>query len=380
MRKNYCFICAQLLALVLIAGCKSASNIKSDEAINFQTEIDAQLGENMPGILVGVATKNHSTYNIWTGAAGLSDWRSNVPMQPDQTFRIASVTKTFVAATILKLWEDGKLQLTDPIEKYISDEHARILKLGGYNPHEITIYHLLTHSSGMSEHTHGDRYKIDYMLTNHVWTRTEQLQDLVKYAHPVGAIGEKFSYSDSGYILLGEIIEAITHKTMGESIVEQLSLVQLGLTSIYFEDITGDFSGRRIHQYYKNEDTYHINPSLDYYGGGGLLANTHDLALFFQYLFENRIFKNKATLDQMLAPVSFASKQTLDYRMGLWQIEVCGLTAYTHSGFWGTQLVYIPNLETSIAVNYSQLWTTRGVAPIVPIIVEKLVKNLPKSQ
>ena len=98
---------------------------------------------------------------------------------------------------------------------------------GGYAPEKITILHLLTHSSGMAEHTQTEKYKIEYLKTNHIWTRTEQLLELTTQTKPVGKIGEQFSYSDSGYILLGEIIEKITQKSLGEAIEELLNFKKL---------------------------------------------------------------------------------------------------------------------------------------------------------
>ncbi|MDX9694181.1 MAG: serine hydrolase domain-containing protein [Bacteroidales bacterium] len=360
--------------VVLFTNFKSRNNNQSENTISFQKELDEQVNENMPGISVSVITNDKNFYINWNGASGLSDVENGVKLLPDQTFRIASVTKTFVAATILRLWEDGKIKLEDPISKYISEEHVSILKTGSYNPEEITVYHLLTHSSGLSDHTQSLKYEFDYLKLNHIWSRTEQLNDLVNYTKPVGKIGEKFSYSDTGYILLGEIIETITNKSLGEAIIEQLKLKKLGLSNIYMEDFKGDYSNKRIHQYIKNEDTYFINPSLDYYGGGGLLANSYDLSLFFQYLFEHKIFHNESTLSKMLSPVNYQSKQSLDYRVGIWETEINGMTAYTHTGFWGTQVIYIPEIKTSIAVNYSQKWKTKNFAPIIPIIVEKILQ------
>lgn len=360
--------------VILFTNCKSRNNNQSENVLVLQTELDEQVNENMPGILVSVITNDTNNYINWSGASGFSDVKNGVKLLPDQTFRIASVTKTFVAATILRLWEDGKLKLEDPISKYISEVHINILKTGDYDPEEISIYHLLTHSSGLSDHTKSPKYEFDYLKLNHIWSRTEQLNDLVNFTKPVGKIGENFSYSDTGYILLGEIIETITHKSLGEAIIEQLKLKKIGLTNIYMEDFKGDYSKKRIHQYLEDEDTYYINPSLDYYGGGGLLANSYDLCLFFQYLFENKIFRYKSTLSKMLSPVNYHSKQSLDYRIGIWETEINGMTAYTHTGFWGTQVIYIPEIKTSIAVNYSQKWKTNSFAPIIPIIVEKLLE------
>ena len=354
-------------------SCSTSVRNAAQDVLQFQSIVDSQIDENIPGILVTIISKEK---NIdWSGASGYSDKLNETKLLQDQTFRIASVTKTFVAATILRLWEDGKLELEDPIAKYVSEEHIAILTNGGYNPQEITIYHLLTHSGGLSEHTQTEKYTIAYMKTNHIWTRTEQLNDLVTFTSPVGKPGEKFSYSDTGYILLGEIIESITRQPLGEALVEQLKLRKFGLNDIYMENVKGDFSSNRIHQYLENEDTYYINPSLDYYGGGGLLSTTRDLSLFYLYLFDNKIFNYKATLDKMLSSVNYSGEQALDYRMGIWKAEAGGMPVYTHTGFWGTQVVYIPDIKASIAVNYSQRWNNKGFAPIIPLIVEQLLKE-----
>ncbi len=81
-----------------------------------------------------------------------------------------------------------------------------------------------------------------------------------------------------------------------------------------------------------------------------------------------------STLARMLAPVQYPAKQPLDYRMGIWEIEIEGMRAYTHSGFWGTQVVYIPDIKAAIAVNYSQHWGKKGPAPVIPMFVKQLLK------
>jgi D-alanyl-D-alanine carboxypeptidase len=378
MKYNRIIIMPLLIAaFIMLLGISCNSTFYWKHTIynsELQSDLDSELIENIPGILVNITSVDNNI--SWSGASGFSDKDKKTKLLPNQTFRIASVTKTFVAATILRLWENKKLSLDDPITKYISKEHTDILKSGGYNPDKIYIRHLLTHSSGLSEHTNSDKYKIEFMRTRHVWTRTEQINDLVNYTKPIGAINEQFSYSDTGYILLGEIIEKITGKSMGDAILEELQLKKLGIKDTYMEDFNVDSAGRRIHQYFENVDTYYFHPSFDYYGGGGLLSTTSDLSCFYQSLFHHKIFHNQATLDTMLAPIKYKSgQQAMDYRMGIWKIEVDGMTAYTHSGFWGTQVVYIPEISTAVSVNYSQRWTKKGIAPIIPKIVLKIKKK-----
>jgi D-alanyl-D-alanine carboxypeptidase len=280
------------LLLFLCNGFKTASS-RYDST--FKSILDKELVNDNPGILASITSpKNHIE---WSGASGYSDKETKKELQPNDKFRIASVTKTFVAATILRLWEDKKIGLDDPISKHISKAYADTLIKGGYDPNRITIRHLLTHSGGLSEHTQSPKFETEFLKTRHVWTREEQVSDLIKYTKPVGLPGEQFGYSDTGYILLGDIIENITKKSMGDAICEQLHLKQLNLTNTHMEEFDGDFTGARIHQYHNGFDTYSFHPSLDYYGGGGLLSTTADLSRFFHCLFNHKVFRHKSTLD-----------------------------------------------------------------------------------
>lgn len=352
---------------MIINSCNTSGNKNS---ANFQFLLDDELNDNTPGILVNITAADKSIQ--WSGASGFSDKVEKSNLLPDQTFRIASVTKTFVAATILRLWEDNEIHLDDPIVKYISPIHTDLLKEGGYKPEAITIRQLLTHTSGLADHTSSSKFSYEFLKTRHIWTRTEQINDLVKYTQPVDDAGIQFKYSDTGYILLGEIIEHITGNSLGEAIIEQLQLKKLGINNTYIEDFEGDFSGKRIHQYIDNNDTYHFHPSFDYFGGGGLLSTTTDLSRFFHSLFNHKVFKHKETLDTMLAPVQLEEEPDMDYRMGIWKIEIHGMEAYTHTGFWGTQVVYIPDINTAITANYSQRWTQQGIAPVIPEILNAI--------
>jgi len=365
-----------LSAAIAIAGLSCKTSVKNQTerySADFQSVIDAELTESIPGILLNVTAPAMGI--DWSGASGLNDWALGVPLQADQTFRIASVTKTYVAATVLRLWEENKLSLDDDITQYISAEHTAILERGGYNPNQITIRHLLSHTSGLGDHTNSHKYTDEFLKSRHVWSRTETLIDLITLMEPAGDIGAQFSYSDTGYVLLGEIIETITGQTMGEAIVALLQLKELGLTDTYLEEFEGDYSGKRIHQYYEGSDSYNYHPSFDYFGGGGLLSTTSDMSRFFHSLFNHKVFVNQSTLDTMLTSVLNGAELPMDYRLGLWQIKVNGMDAYTHSGFWGTQVVYIPEMDIAISANYSQRWYNSRNAPVISKIIDVIERK-----
>lgn len=345
------------------------SQIIQPDSTDIQQLLQAQLDADIPGILLGIEQYG-SAGRQWS--AGYNDVQHKTFLNSDQTFRVASITKTFVAVAILRLWEEGKLRLDDPITKYLCEDHLELLRKGDYDPESITIKHLLNHSSGMADHSHTAAYDVAILRSGYKWTRQRQIEALVEYSKPVGKPGERFSYSDTGYVLLGEVLEKITGLSMGEAIEQLIDFDRLGLKSTSMEAPDGDFSGRRIHQYYQGEDTYLFHPSLDYFGGGGLLSNTADLSHFMMALFNNEIFNDPATLAQLTASVSYAETPAMDYRSGIWKTQIGGLDARTHTGFWGTQTTYFPNIKTSITVNYSNRWKTKGNAPLIENVVRLL--------
>jgi D-alanyl-D-alanine carboxypeptidase len=365
MKKN-----SALLIFLLIAAPLFAQSPAQKQAI--QTLVEKQLTPDIPGVLLHVESGDRSIEGSY--AAGISDKISSKELLPEQTFRIASVTKTFVAASILRLWEEGKLKLEDPISRYISAEHAKILSKD-YDLEKISLLQTLRHNAGFFDHTYAPEFfeKVQ-QPGGHVWTRTEQLQLCVDAGEPIGAPGEKFGYSDTGYILLGEVIENISGKPLGVAIPEILDFQKLGLKNTAFEGLDPKVDNARIHQYFQGVDTFNYHPSMDYFGGGGFLSTTADLSRFFLALFHDRVFANPQTLQQMLESVSYASTPAMDYRIGIYRIEVNGIEAYSHAGFWGTQLIYLPSLDLAMATNYSQIWKGR-IAPIFAEVLPILAKD-----
>lgn len=339
-------------------------------AQDFQQTLDSEISETMPGILFTIESGDEKL--SWSSASGFDELATKDSLAPNQTFRIASVTKTYVAASILRLMEKGFLNLDDPISKHLSSEHAAILSQD-YDLEEITIKQILRHSAGLFDHTHAPEFfDIVLQTPTHEWTRTEQLRMCVEKGDPIGPPGRQFSYSDTGYVILGELIETYTGKTLDGGIKELLGLEPLGLARTDFERVDPQTDQLRIHQYFQGKDTYGFSPTMDYYGGGGILSTTQDLVDFFQALFGGKVFDHPETLQLMLEPVTYETKAQMDYQMGMYKVKVDGLDAYCHSGFWGTQVLYIPSLDLYMAANYSGGWRGSAVAPVFgKVLLEK---------
>src|SRR5690606_299216 len=128
----------------------------------------------------------------------------NVPMRPEMVFRIGSVTKQFTAIAILQLMEQGKLSLQDEITKYIPDYPM--------HGHSITIEHLLTHTSGIKSYTNVPMFR-EMIRTD---MKPEEIIEKNKALPMEFAPGTRWNYNNTGYIMLGYIIEKVSGKTYAE--------------------------------------------------------------------------------------------------------------------------------------------------------------------
>jgi len=164
------------------------------------------ISDEVPGAAVLIARDSKILYRK---GFGLADVGNCVPVTPETKFRIGSVTKQFTAAAILKLQEAGLLNVQDPIAKYLP-EYPR--------GDEVTIHHLLTHTSGI----HSFTEKPNFMETVTVERTSEEMVDWFKADSFDFNPGEQWHYNNSGYFLLGYIIENISGKSYGEYLKEAL--------------------------------------------------------------------------------------------------------------------------------------------------------------
>lgn len=271
-----------------------------------------------------------------------------MPLTVDTPLRIASNTKTFTAAAILRLAEMGKLSIYDAISEYIDPQYNALLSTQ-YNTHTITIRHLLEHSSGLLDHADGDYLKAVLKQPNYVWSRTEQVEMYMRKQFPTFSPSKSFIYSDTGYILLGDIIERITGQSLGLAVRELLHFDSIGLESAYWESLEQppEIATPRARQYLGKWDGTHIHASMDAYGGGGLVMSSKQMAIFLEALFEGNIFSSPNTLETMLSMGSHDGAE--NYRLGIMVNVVNGITLYSHLGFWGSVAYYAPKAKISAA-------------------------------
>ena len=317
----------------------------------------------------------------WEGAAGLADPESGAEMTPANPVRIASNTKTYVAAAILRLVEEDRLDLDDSIAEHLPVDVVELLDSDGYDTEAMTIRHLLTHTSGLFDHSESDAYT-DAIVADpqHRWTPMEQITLAVETGDLHAPPGVIYTYCDTGYVLLGLILQNASGLPLAAAARELIDYQALGLDATWWEVLEPQPEGvaDRAHQFLGELDVTDFYPAFDLYGGGGIAATMGDLARFFGGVFRGGVFHDPGTLDTMLSTYDGlklrpdAGERTLPpgaYRMAVWVLETEGYTTYHHTGFWGTMAVHVPKLDLTIAATVNQNQSKRVLDQILVDVI-----------
>lgn len=279
---------------------------------------------------------------------------SVAPVTGNEPFRIASQTKTYTGAAILRLMEQGKLSIDDPIKKHLSDKSIDMLRKGGYDPSSITVAQLIRHTAGMPDYA-MDRAYMGEIAANpgRRWTRDEQIEWGLVRMKKLSEPGERYHYSDTGYVLAGEIIERLSGKPQAQAYRDLLKFNKLSLNETWFETLepAPASTGSRARQFAQGQDVTQVDPSFDLYGGGGLVATHQDLTAFYRALFENKVFDKPSTMTEFLkVPVTNTQGQD-GYAFGIRRATIDGVECWGHSGFFGTSTYHCPAFDMTVTSN-----------------------------
>jgi D-alanyl-D-alanine carboxypeptidase len=163
----------------------------------------------VPGAVVHATVPGQGS---WTAGLGISDVTTGAPMRADSYLRVGSITKTFTATVILQLVDRGKIRLDDPVSRYLS---------GVPNGANITIRQLLNMTSGLYDYTQGDFLEQMRANPQRVWEPAELLA-IGLGNPPYFPPGTDWTYSNTNYVLLGKIIERLTHQPVEQAIKEYI--------------------------------------------------------------------------------------------------------------------------------------------------------------
>jgi D-alanyl-D-alanine carboxypeptidase len=325
----------------------SAESLKQE----FQQKLDALFKQNEDAVGAIVHVEFPAKNISWTSAVGFSDKEKTSSLDADQPVLIASNTKTYVAASILRLVEMGRLELDRSLEKSLSKETNLLFEQAGYDTKKLTIKHLLSHTSGIQDYVDDAYFERVKKDPKHQWEKQDQILLSIDKGKPLFEAGEKFSYGDINYLLLTEIIERATEQAFYVAMRELLKFDELDINNTWFKDLEPIPAGSKpmAHQYAEvyDWDSYHLNPSWDMYGGGGLASTAKDAAIFYQYLFEGKIIEDKDLLNSMSTYVLPAEQSK--YCLGIFRFNFA-TDLYYHGGWWGTDVAYSPDANASVAM------------------------------
>lgn len=279
---------------------------------------------------------------LFRKAYGMAHVELGVPLQPDMVFRLGSITKQFTAVAILMLAEDGKLALSDPIEKY----------LPGYptQGHVITIEHLLTHSSGIQSYTDIPGWMKDKIQPD---MKPLELIDGFKKEPMQFVPGERFRYNNSGYVMLGAIIEKASGQTY-DAFLKQRIFEPLGMKGAHYGS-NEPILARRVPGYTEDNGVVANARYLSMtqpYSAGSLVASVDDLAAWDAALYGEKLLK-QSSLTKAWTPYETKDGKPTTYGYGWVVDQLRGRPAIQHGGGifgFSTYATRLPNEKVYVAV------------------------------
>ncbi len=367
-----------------IVSCHPKAQNDLSPAALFQEELDALRQEyGFPG-----AT---ATYVLSNGAAGVvatgfSDIETGTRMSPSSRMLAASIGKTFVSATTLALAQEGRLDIDDRISLWLSDESwfARLP-----NHQSITIRHLLTHSAGIPNHV--DEPAFAAALAEN-WAKPGTLfspEMLIEYVLDQSALfaaGEGWSYSDTGYLLIGLIIEEVAERSFYKEVQERfLDPLDLSLTSPSdHHELPGLAAG-----YMSADNMFGLpakttsddgrmvwNPAIEW-TGGGFASNSLDLANWAKTLFEGRAMEGPYLEDLLRETPISPEMPDISFGAGVGIHKTGPIGAwYSHGGWipgYSSSLRYYPEHRVAIAF---QINTDIGIVDDSTSLYEEMAARL----
>ncbi|EJP84279.1 serine hydrolase domain-containing protein [Bacillus cereus] len=267
----------------------------------------------------GVLTKTSEGGKTWSYAAGVANLSSKKPMKTDFRFRIGSVTKTFTATVVLQLAEENSLNLDDSIEKWLPG----VIQGNGYDAKQITIRQLLNHTSGIAEYTRSKGFNL--MDTKKSY-RAEELVKMGISMPPDFAPGKSWSYSNTGYVLLGILIETVTGNSYAEEIENRI-IEPLELSNTFLPGNSSVIPGTKHARGYiqldgasEPKDVTYYNPSMGS-SAGDMISTADDLNKFFSYLLGGKLLKEQQ-LKQMLTTVPTGEAALGRYGLGIYETKL----------------------------------------------------------
>jgi CubicO group peptidase (beta-lactamase class C family) len=313
---------------------------------------------------------------IYKRGYGMANLEHNIPITPTSVFRIGSTSKQFTASCIAILALQGKISLDDDVRKYIPE-------LPKYE-RPITIRHLLHHTSGIRDYL--TLASIVAWPDDQFYTPEDSIELLGRQENLNFLPGEEHLYSNSGYFLLGVIVERVSGKSLNDFAQTHI-FKPLGMKNTHFHDDHTMVVKNRADGYSRTKKGFRINmTTLDHVGDGGVFATVEDLVLWDQAFYSYKLGKELMELIQ--TPGALNTGEKLEYAFGLGIDKYKGLKRVSHGGaFVGfrAQMARFPEQRFSVIclANLSTINPSKLCMQIADIYLAdefKMAEKAPKEK
>lgn len=344
--------CAPYLQGLPVTHCDDHAEMNSNysKAEGLKLAIEELTNLGVPGCAMAV----YSDEGWWTAAAGLAKIEDNAPMQPCHLQYLQSVSKTYMAVAILKLYELGKINLDEPITRYLPKTVSDYITDAG----KLTVRMLLNHTSGIPEYNMAPAY-VSYLLQHpdHYFAPLDYLQ-YIKGKPLDFAPGSKYSYRNTNYLVLALMADALTGDHA--KFIEEIIFRPLGLSHTFYRgnsaylkypELVNGYWDRHSDGIIENASQLQRNNVASLVGDDGIVTTPEEAVKFLRGLMEGKLIST-ATLEVMKTWVN-DSKGNPTYGLGLDHATFLGQTAYGHSGGGigaGCQLYFFPKKKVYVFV------------------------------
>ncbi|ANF51484.1 serine hydrolase [Chryseobacterium glaciei] len=286
--------------------------------------------KNGPG---GVFMVTQKGKNLYKKAFGKANLELEVNMTPENVFQIGSMTKQFTAVAVLILEDQGKLNVNDPISKYIKDYPSG---------DKITIHHLLTHTSGIKDFT--KMKSLSSIAQKEM--KPEMMVDFFKNEPVDFILGEKFDYNNSGYVVLGYIIELVSGDSY-ENFIKKNIFEKSGMSHSYYAT-DRQIIPKRAYGYHKKEHGYVNKTIINFsvpFSSGSLMSTVDDMVKWQNALNQNALLSSKE-LKKAFQKYKLNNGEEFTYGYGWHLKDINGTPTREHGGSifgFKSMGVYIPS-------------------------------------
>ncbi|WEO97415.1 serine hydrolase domain-containing protein [Streptomyces sp. FXJ1.172] len=332
--------------------------------------VEAAVAAGVPGV-TATAEDGHGT---WSTTAGVGDLRTGRPRSAADRYRIASITKTFVATVLLQLEAEHRISLDDTVDKWLPG----VVHGNGHDGRHITVRQLLNHTSGIYNYLADTGFQRTYFtvdgFSKHRYD-TVGARDLVAIAmrhKPDFAPGTSWNYSNTNYLLAGMVIEKVTGHSYAAEITRRIIRpLHLTATSLPGTKVTLPWPSSRAYSKFTDPsgptyDVTTLSPSIAS-SAGEMISDSADLDRFYGALLGGRLLAHqqlkemKTTVDTRIAP-------NVRYGLGLMDTRLtCGVHVWGHTGGIhgsASEAATTEDGRHSVAVNFNGDWTGE-TAPVL---------------